>query len=94
MRILFIHPNYHSGGAEIAGSWPPARAAYLSGALKAAGFPDIQFIDAMTHEIPNDRLKEMIAASGADIVGTTAITPSIYTAERVLQMSKEVCPTR
>lgn len=92
MRILFIHPNYHSGGAEIAGSWPPAWAAYLSGALKQAGFPDIQFIDAMTHDIPDARLKEMIADSGADIVGTTAITPSIYTAERVLKMTKEVLP--
>jgi anaerobic magnesium-protoporphyrin IX monomethyl ester cyclase len=92
MRILFIHPNYHSGGAEIAGNWPPAWAAYLSGALKAAGFPDIQFIDAMTHDIPDERLREMIAASGADLVGTTAIMPSIYTAERVLKMAKEVLP--
>jgi hypothetical protein len=23
MRIVLIHPNYHSGGAEIAGNWPP-----------------------------------------------------------------------
>jgi divinyl protochlorophyllide a 8-vinyl-reductase len=23
VRILLIHPNYHSGGAEIAGNWPP-----------------------------------------------------------------------
>ncbi len=29
MRILLVHPNYHSGGAEIAGNWPPAWAAYL-----------------------------------------------------------------
>jgi anaerobic magnesium-protoporphyrin IX monomethyl ester cyclase len=38
MRILLIHPNYHSGGAEIAGSWPPAWVAYLSGPLKKAGY--------------------------------------------------------
>jgi hypothetical protein len=31
MRILLIHPNYHSGGAEIAGNWPPAWVAYLTG---------------------------------------------------------------
>ena len=31
MRIALIHPNYHSGGAEIAGNWPPAWAANLSG---------------------------------------------------------------
>lgn len=24
MRILLIHPNYRSGGAEIAGNWPLA----------------------------------------------------------------------
>lgn len=28
MRILFVHPNYRSGGAEIAGTWPPAWVAY------------------------------------------------------------------
>ncbi len=49
MRILFVHPNYRSGGAEIAGTWPPAWVAYLSGPLKRAGFDDIHFIDAMTN---------------------------------------------
>ncbi len=39
MRIVLIHPNYHSGGAEIAGNWPPAWVAYLAGAAKKAGFP-------------------------------------------------------
>jgi anaerobic magnesium-protoporphyrin IX monomethyl ester cyclase len=38
-----------SGGAEIAGNWPPAWVAYLAGSLKAAGFDDIHFIDAMTN---------------------------------------------
>ena len=38
MRVVFIHPNYHSGGAEIAGNWPPSWVAYLSGFLKAAGY--------------------------------------------------------
>ena len=36
MRIALIHPNYHSGGAEIAGNWPPAWAADLSGWLTGA----------------------------------------------------------
>jgi sterol desaturase/sphingolipid hydroxylase (fatty acid hydroxylase superfamily) len=38
MRILLMHPNYHSGGAEIAGNWPPAWVAYLTGYLKAGGY--------------------------------------------------------
>ena len=51
---LFIHPNYHSGGAEIAGNWPPAWAAYLAGALKTAGFDDLRFIDAMTNNLSDE----------------------------------------
>ena len=93
MRILFIHPNYHSGGAEIAGNWPPAWVAYLSGALKANGFTDVTFIDAMTNDIGEDALRAMIAEADPDIVGATAITPSIYKAELVLQLAKEVKPS-
>lgn len=92
MRILFVHPNYHSGGAEIAGNWPPAWVAYLAGALKAAGFTDIRFLDAMTSDIEEDRLRDLISDYAPDVIGTTAITPSIYKAERVLQIAKEVRP--
>lgn len=84
MRIVLIHPNYHSGGAEIAGNWPPAWAAYLAGALKNAGYDDVQFIDAMTNDLSDDELRAQIAALRPDIVGATSITPSIYTAERAL----------
>ena len=58
--FCFVHPNYHSGGAEIAGNWPPAWVAYLSGALKAAGYSDILFVDAMTNDIGDERLREII----------------------------------
>ncbi len=92
MRILFVHPNYHSGGAEIAGNWPPAWVAYLAGALKAAGYTDVSFVDAMTENVDDEQLRAMIAAADPDVVGCTAITPSIYRAERVLQIAKEVNP--
>ncbi len=92
MRIVLVHPNYHSGGAEIAGNWPPAWAAYITGALKAAGFEDVRFIDAMTNEIDDDALRGMIAEAAPDVVGTTAITPSIYKAEKVLEIAKEIDP--
>lgn len=48
MRILFVHPNYRSGGAEIAGMGPPAWVAYLTGPLRRAGFDGIHMIDAVT----------------------------------------------
>lgn len=92
MRILFVHPNYHSGGAEIAGNWPPAWVAYLSGALRKAGFDEIDFIDAMTNNLSDEAIAERIKEYQPDIIGVTAITPSIYMAERVLEIAAEVTP--
>ncbi len=92
MRILLLHPNYHSGGAEIAGNWPPAWVAYLVGYLKAAGYADVTFIDAMTNHLPDEAVREQIERLRPDVVGCTAITPAIYKAERLLQVAKEVDP--
>src|SRR6056300_874455 len=92
MRIVLIHPNYRSGGAEIAGAWPPAWVAYLAGSLKKAGYTDIHFFDAMTDNMSEGELRVKLAELQPDVVGCTAITPSIYVAERVLQIAKEVVP--
>ncbi len=93
MRIVLIHPNYHSGGAEIAGNWPPAWAAYLTGALKSAGYTDVRFIDAMTNNLTDEQLSAQLAEAKPDIVGATCITPSIYKAERALQIAKQMFPS-
>jgi anaerobic magnesium-protoporphyrin IX monomethyl ester cyclase len=87
-----IHPNYHSGGAEIAGNWPPAWVAYIVGYLKAGGYTDVHFVDAMTNHLSDDQVRERIVQIAPDIVGCTAITPAIYKAERLLQVAKEVNP--
>ena len=92
MRIVLVHPNYHSGGAEIAGNWPPAWVAYLAGSLKRAGFDDIHFIDAMTNDLDDGALRDRLKQLSPDVVGCTAITPSIYVAERVLEIAQEVAP--
>lgn len=92
MRVLLIHPNYHSGGAEIAGNWPPAWAAYLAGALKQAGYTDFIFVDAMTNNLSEDEVRAIFEKEKPDLVGATSITPSIYKAERLLQIAKEVNP--
>jgi len=92
LRILMIHPNYHSGGAEIAGKWPPAWVAYLTGALKANGYDDVRFIDAMTDDLSDDELRAILAEESPDVIGATAITPSIYKAQHLLQLAKEVHP--
>lgn len=92
MRVLLIHPNYHSGGAEIAGNWPPAWVAYLAGYLKAGGYTDVNFVDAMTHHLSDEQVRERIAALQPDVVGCTAITPAIYKAEALLKIAKDVKP--
>jgi anaerobic magnesium-protoporphyrin IX monomethyl ester cyclase len=92
MRILLIHPNYHSGGAEIAGNWPPAWAAYISGALKSAGYTDVRFIDAMTFYIDDQKLEAMVVEEKPDVVMVTAITPAIYKAQETLRMVRRVHP--
>ena len=92
MRVLLMHPNHHSGGAEIAGNWPPARVAYLTGHLKAGGYTDVVFVDAMTNHLSDEQVRQRIAEQQPDVIGCTAITPAIYKAERLLQIAKEVKP--
>ena len=92
MRTLLILSNYHAGGAEIAGNWPPAWVAYISGTLKAAGLTDIHFIDAMANDLPPEVLEQKIRELKPDIVATGAKTPIIYSAEKTLQIAKQVNP--
>jgi anaerobic magnesium-protoporphyrin IX monomethyl ester cyclase len=92
VRVVLVHPNYHSGGAEIAGNWPPAWVAYLAGHLKRHGITDITFLDAMTEHMGEEELSARLAELQPDVVGVTAITPSIYAAERVLELAKASCP--
>ncbi|MCU0698550.1 MAG: magnesium-protoporphyrin IX monomethyl ester anaerobic oxidative cyclase [Myxococcaceae bacterium] len=92
LRIVLVHPNYHSGGAEVAGNWPPAWAAYLTGALKGAGYTDVVFIDAMTNHLDDEVLRAKFLELQPDLIGVTAITPAIYKAERVLEVAKEAVP--
>ncbi len=93
MRILMIQPNYHSGGAEIAGNWPPSWVPYVGGALKQAGFDQVRFIDAMTNYIDDVALAAMIEQHQPDVVLATAITPMIYQSQTTLQIVKAVCPS-
>ncbi len=46
----------------------------------------------MTDRLKEADLRARIRAIAPDIVGTTAITPAIYKAERVLEIAREECP--
>ncbi|WP_041793852.1 magnesium-protoporphyrin IX monomethyl ester anaerobic oxidative cyclase [Pararhodospirillum photometricum] len=92
MRILMVHPNYHSGGAEVAGKWSPAWVAYLAGYLKTGGYSDLRFVDAMTDDLTEEDLRRIFREEKPAVIGATAVTPAIYKAERLLQIAKEECP--
>jgi anaerobic magnesium-protoporphyrin IX monomethyl ester cyclase len=92
MRIVLVQPNYHAGGAEIAGNWPPGWVAYVGGALKHAGFTDVRFLDAMTNHLDHDAQRARFAAWKPDVVLATAITPMIYEAQATLRIAREVNP--
>ena len=62
--------------------------AYLTGTLKAAGYEDVVFVDAMTHHLDDEQVSARIAEIRPTIVGCTAITPAIYKAERILQVPR------
>lgn len=90
MKILMIQPNYHSGGAEIAGNWTPSWVAYIGGALKQAGFDQIRFVDAMADDLPDEQIEEIIRTNRPDVVMTTNITPSIFKAQDIMKIAKKV----
>jgi anaerobic magnesium-protoporphyrin IX monomethyl ester cyclase len=92
MRILLVHPNYKSGGAEIAGNWSPAWVAYITGYLKSAGYEGYRFVDAMVDSLDEAQLREVFREEKWDVIGTTAMTPAIYTAQRLLEVAREECP--
>jgi len=92
MRVLMIQPNYHAGGAEIAGNWPPGWVAYIGGALRAAGITNLRFVDAMTDHIDDERLEAIIRQNRPDVVLATAITPMIYQAQRTLELARRAAP--
>ncbi len=92
MRTLLILSNYHAGGAEIAGNWPAPWVAYIAGALKQAGMPDVHFVDAMANDLPAAELERKIRELKPDVVATSAKTPVIYSAEATLKLAKQVNP--
>jgi len=92
MKILMVQPNYHSGGAEIAGNWTPSWVAYIGGALKQAGFDQVRFVDAMAEDIPDDQVEEIIRKNNPDVVMVTNITPSIFKAQAIMKIAKKVNP--
>jgi hypothetical protein len=100
VRIPRVHPNRRCGSAGLAGHWPPAWVARLTGDLKAAGHTDVNVAGAMTHHLSEEQARERIETQRPAVGGCTAITLAItpaitlaiHRAERLPQTAEEVNP--
>ena len=94
MKILLINPVFCEEYRLIKRGQllvPPINLAYLAGGLERCGH-EVEIVDANVLFLMLDDLREIIAASGADVVGVTAKTPTYNDALDVLGMTKEVLP--
>jgi anaerobic magnesium-protoporphyrin IX monomethyl ester cyclase len=66
--------------------------AYIGGPLKRNGYTKVRFLDAMTHHIDDTRLEELIRHNAPDVVMATAITPTIYQAQKTLEIDRRAAP--
>ena len=100
LRNPLVHPSCQCGSAGLAGHWPPAWAARLTGDQKAAGHTDVNVAGAMTHHLSEEQARERIETQRPAVVGCTAITLAItpaitlaiHGAERLPQIAEEVNP--
>jgi len=81
-----------AGRFETRGSHPATLVLHDAPTCRASA-PDVHFIDAMTHDLDDDALRRALAAiESPDIIGCTAITPSIYKAQDSLRIARDVHP--
>ncbi|MGC4063905.1 MAG: cobalamin-dependent protein [Polyangiaceae bacterium] len=79
------------GNLYVAPFEPPLGLAFLSAALREAG-EAVEFLDMQGELMDTDTLKARLRASGAGLVGVTAMTPTLPQALRVAKVVREVLP--
>lgn len=90
-KLLLITPPYHAGVVESAGRWPHLGFVYVAGHCRAAGL-EVEIYDAMTKDHDLFQIKNHVARTHPDFVGSTAYTSSLPAAVDVLRAVKEVDP--
>ena len=92
MKVLMINPPYNSSKYKFIGLVaPPLGIAYIAAMLEINGIK-VKILDAPAHEIDHETVKNEIKMYSPDIVAVTSVTPTIGSALKTAQISKEVCP--
>ena len=92
MKVLMINPPYSSSKYKFIGLVaPPLGIAYIAAMLERNDIT-VKILDAPALEIEHEAVKKEIQAYSPDIVAITSVTPTIGSALKTAQISKEVCP--
>jgi len=71
------------------GVYPPLGIAYIAACLEREGY-EVEILDSLAENLTVQETKERIKRAGPDVVGVTAMTPTVQGALEVLRLTKEV----
>jgi anaerobic magnesium-protoporphyrin IX monomethyl ester cyclase len=92
MKVLMINPPYSSSKYKFIGLVaPPLGIAYIAAMLERNGI-EVKILDSPALEYGHEAVKKEIQAYSPDIVAITSVTPTIGSALKTAQISKEACP--
>ena len=92
MKVLLINPPYNSSKYKFIGLvTPPLGIAYIAAVLETDGV-QVRIIDAPAVEMDYETIKKEVESYSPDIVAVTSVTPTVNSALKVTQISKEACP--
>ncbi|MCE5215130.1 MAG: B12-binding domain-containing radical SAM protein [Methanobacterium sp.] len=92
MKVLMINPPYSSSKYRFIGLVaPPLGIAYIAAVLEADGV-EVKIIDAPALELDYETIQKEVINFSPDIVAITSVTPTLNSALKVAQMSKEAHP--
>jgi radical SAM superfamily enzyme YgiQ (UPF0313 family) len=93
MKVVLINP--HTPRAEVTEylgiTVPPMGLAYLAAVLEREGYP-VKIIDAQALRLNSSELRAQLEKERPDIIGATAVTPTIYDAMNAIKIGKKACP--
>jgi radical SAM superfamily enzyme YgiQ (UPF0313 family) len=88
MKIFLIQPKFENDYYDI--RLPALGLAYVAGALRAAGYPQVRILDATLSDKPFDDIQKTIREFSPDVVGLSVTTPMLGPSLRVAKMIREL----
>jgi|TARA_B100001964_G_scaffold245829_1_gene337070 radical SAM superfamily enzyme YgiQ (UPF0313 family) len=96
MKVTLINPpmtleERYGKFARAGSSLPPLGLAYIAATLEKNGI-EVDIIDGTVMNFKNKSLENRISSIKPDIIGVTALTPTLYRSYEVINTSKKILP--